>query len=473
MLLLPRGAGNKPAKSGIRLLGLALFAVVAFDIPPLATFTAFDFFASSAHAAENAPSRKKNKKNRPVPHMQESTYRRISEVQKLFEAKQHQEALDKLLPMLESRRRYNKNEIAQIHRMAAHNYLAQDIFSKSIEHFEQVIAQVPDITEALENSTLEALSQLYFQEATKVQGEAARALYNKSLRTIKDWISKVDEIGAKPYHFIATIHYQLGDYTKAIENMETAVRLSQEGGHKVKESWWSLLVALHAASDNWDRVVEISEILVKDYPKRVHWMTLAGAYGEIDQEDRQLWTFEVAHAGGYLEKSSDFYNYSGLLLQHNMPNRASKYLQESFDVELTERKPKNLKLLGEAFQLARDYDAAIPILLEASNLEEDGQTLSRLSSLYADRGEYDKCQEAAQNALDKGGLRQPLYTKITLGICLFNMKRLSEARKTFTEVRAEARASEDTATEANTARNWIRYVDSESERLAALASLNR
>ena len=265
MLLLARGIGKTPARAAARLLGLALVAAVVFDISPPIALTGNDFgFANPAQAAESD----RKGKRRQVPNMQESTYRRIGEVQELIEAEQYQEAFDKLLPMLESRRRYNKNEIAQIHRMVAFIYFEQDNIPKTIEHFEQVIAQVPDITEALENITLDQLSKLYFQQGMNTEGDAARALFNKSLRTIADWMSKADDVGPEPHQFVATVHYQLDDYASAVESMETAVRLAQEDGDKVKESWWNMLLALHAEADNWDRVVEVAEILVKDYPKR-------------------------------------------------------------------------------------------------------------------------------------------------------------------------------------------------------------
>ena len=470
MLLLARGIAKTPAKAAARLFGLALVAAVVFDISPPVALTGDGFgFANPAQAAESD----RKGKRRQVPNMQESTYRRIGEVQELIEAEQYQEAFDKLLPMLESRRRYNKNEIAQIHRMVAFIYFEQDNIPKTIEHFEQVIAQVPDITEALENITLDQLSKLYFQQGMNTEGDAARALFNKSLRTTADWMSKVDDVGPEPHQFVATVHYQLDDYPSAVESMETAVRLAQEDGDKVKESWWNMLLALHAEADNWDRVVEVAEILVKDYPKRSHWMTLAGAYGETDQENKQLWAIEAAHAGGYLEREADFTIYGGLLLQHGVPNRATKYLEEGFDEEFVERTPRNLKLLGQAFQMAKDYDEAIPVFEEAGNLEEDGETLSRLANLYAMRGKYEKCEKSAQDALDKGGLRRALGTKVTRATCLFDLKRLREARKIFSDVRAEARNNRETASEAKIAGQWIRHIDAESRRLEVLEQMAR
>lgn len=427
-----------------------------------------------AHAEDDsAPS--SARKGRKVPNMQESTYRRLGEAQELVEAEEYGKALPMLEQMLESKRRYNNNERAQIHKMLAYIYFEMEDNAKTIHHFEQVIAQVPDITEGLENSTLETLARLYFQEAMNQDNPdspAANQWFQKTLRTIDDWMSKVDEVGPDAHQFVATVHFQMGNKTKSIDHMETAVRLAQERGTKVKEQWWQMLQALYADADNWQRVVEIGEVLVKNYPKRTNWMTLAGAYGQIDQPQKQLWTLEAAHAGGYLENESDFYTYAGLLLQSEMPNRASKYLQLSMDEKQVERTVKNLQLLGQAYQAGRDIDEAIPVFEEAGKLAEDGATLSRLAALYLQRDEYEKCRDTAERAIKKGGLRRPLSTRVTLGTCLFNMRMFSKARQTFVEIRRDARGNENARTEQRMARDWIRYIENERKRAAELAKLS-
>ena len=145
------GSGGVGA-GAVRLLGFGVVAAFALGLAPPGVGIGVDL---TAQAQEGD---RQNKKRRQVPHMQEATYRRLSEAQELVEAEQYDEAFEKLLPMLEGRRRYNKNELAQIHRTVAFIYFERDNTAKAIEHFEQVLAQLPEISEALENSTLEALS---------------------------------------------------------------------------------------------------------------------------------------------------------------------------------------------------------------------------------------------------------------------------------------------------------------------------
>lgn len=468
--------GSAGAASGRAFwIGVAVVAAVHWLAAFLPAGVGIEGVSSVAHAEEGERTSKSKKDPRRVPHMQEATFRRLGEAQELMEEEKYDEALVMLQQMLESKRRYNNNERAAMHKLIAHIYFETEDFANTIHHFEQVLAQVPDITEGLESDTLGTLARLYFQEGVRQESDPAKAneWFQKALRTIDEWMSKTDEVGADAHYFIAQVNFQKGDKAKSTEHMERAVQMVLERGDQVKEQWWLLLQALYADSDRWDRVAEIGETMVKDYPKRTNWMTLAGAYGQIDEPEKQLWTLEAAHAGDYLELESDFYTYAGLLLQNEMPNRASKYLQQSFDAKQVERTLKNLRLLGQAYHVGRDVDEAIPVFEEAGELAEDGEPFSRLAALHLQRDENEKCRDAADKALEKGGLRHPLATKATLATCLFNLRELSDARDVFRSIRSEARKSKDTRAEEQFAGVWLTYIESERKRLESIASLNR
>ena len=449
-----------------RAFGVLLVAWAVTCFAPGDSGVAVEF---AAHAADA------KRKSRQVPYITEITYRKLGQVQELIDKEEYQEALETLSGMIESRRSsaYNNNERGQIHNMLAFVYYEIEDTQNAIHHFEQVLAQVPDITEALENTTLERLARFYFQQGYNTDGAEAQAWFDKSLKTIRDWISKIDDISPDAYYFISSIYYQMKDYRQSLENLERAVGLEQERGNKVSETWWTMLQALYVEMQDWQKYVQVSETLVKDYPKRRHWLSLAGAYGQINEGQKQLWTFEAAHVGGFLEQEGDFQSYGGLLLQNDVPNRASKYLQQSIDEELIERSAKNLKLLGQSYQIGRDFEHAIPVLEEAAELDEDGEIYVRLASLYLVRDENEKCRVASEKALEKGGLRSKLTPRITLGTCLFNLKEYSKAREVFTDIRDEARRSKETKSDEKLAQQWLRYIAGETERQAALRSSAR
>ena len=439
-----------------------LAAALAVVLLPAALDAPLVHIGAQVLAAESA-----RKKPRRIPHLTEATYRRLSEAEEFIEADQFPELIEMLEPLLERSRRYNGNELAQMHNLLAFAYYEQDDVAKTIYHYEQVLAKMPDISEGMEITTLNQLSKLYFQEGNKLEGDAALVWYRKSLTTWEEWLSKSENPGPDAYFYTAQIYYQMRDFPKAISSLERVVALSRERGTKVREEWWQMLQFLYFDQENWPKVIEVLEILVKDYPKRVYWVNLASVYGEAGYPEKQVWTMEAAHVAGYLTQEGDLTTYGGLLLQNEIPNRASKALQQGIDEEILPRTERNLQTLGQAYQLAQDVDKAIPVFEDAAEIAEDGETYDRLSVLYLEKDQHDLCETAAKNALDKGGLRNVLGTRITLATCQFNLDKLIAARNTFVEVRREARRDKQ-RTEERIAQQWIGYIENERHRRAEL-----
>lgn len=412
------------------------------------------------------------KKPRTIPHVNLDTANRLGKVQEFVDADQFAEAIELLENMAERIRRYNGNERAQIHNMLAYAYYELDDIEKTIYQYEQVLAQMPDIAEGMELTTLNQLSKLYFTEANDFQeaGQEARAQewFQKALDTMDVWMARSECPGPDAHFYVAQVYYQMKNFDKAIERLELVVAMSRARGLLVREQWWQMLQYLYFEEENWPKVTEVLEILVRDFPKRMYWVNLASVYGETEQYDKQLWTMEAAHTAGFLEMDSDIRTYTGLLLNADLPNRASKYLQLGFDDEVVERTATAMQMLGQAYQVGKDIDKAIPVYEEAAELAEDGNTYDNLSLLYQQKDQPKECSAAAEKALDKG-VRNELATRITLGVCQFNMHELNAARDTFVEVRREAREAE-ARTEERSARQWLTYIANERKRLDELDS---
>jgi len=263
------------------------------------------------------------------------------------------------------------------------------------------------------------------------------------------------------------VYYQMKDYPSAIGQIEKGITMAQERGLDVKENWWQLLRYLYFEREDWDKVLEILEILVRDFPKRDYWMQLAGVYGQEGMDQRQIQAMEAAHVGGFLTRENDILGYAGLLMQEEVPYRAAKWIEQGFEQEIIEVSPKTLRQLGQAWQMAQEVDKAIPVFERAGKLSDDGEILDRLSTLYLEKDEFAKCMTAASAALDKGGLKKAYNTQIVLGMCQFNRDRLTGARKTFVTARNGARNAKSKSAE-RIASQWIRYIDSEKERRAIL-----
>ena len=136
--------------------------------------------------------------------------------------------------------------------------------------------------------------------------------------------------------------------------------------------------------------------------------------------------------GGFLTKETDLRSYGALLVQADVPNRASKYLQTGFDEEIIERTPKNLQLLGQAYQVSHDVPDAIEVFEESGEIEPDGKTFDLLASALSRLGRTTRgARRQRERPWTLAGLPNELGTEITLGTCEFNLDNLTAAQRGF------------------------------------------
>ncbi|MFK7914543.1 MAG: tetratricopeptide repeat protein [Pseudomonadales bacterium] len=432
--------------------GLALVSYLVIVALPLGGVLG----AASAHAEEQSEASKQ--KTRRVPTLSESVYKKLAEAQEAIDAKDFNTALNVINNALQRRKNLNGNEIAQLQNMMGFIYFSKEDYPRAISAYKDVVAQGDKIPEGLEVTTLYTLAQLSF----------VAERYQDALRYMETWLSKANNPGPDPHIFMGQVYYQMKNYPKSIVQIERGIQVAKERGTPVKEQWWALLNFLHYERENWPKVLEILEILVKQFPKRDYWVRLAGIHGQEGNEKQQLWSMESAYVAGYLDRETDITNLSGLLMQAEVPYRAAKILDKGIKDGLVEKNSKNLRSLGQAWQLSQEVDKAIPVFESAAKLADDGKIYERLANLYLDADQNKQCVSAADSAVSKGGLRKVQVVQLIKGMCLYNQDKLSTARKSFASCRNRARDKKDD-TNQRVCAQWITFIDNELNRREQLA----
>ena len=410
-----------------------------------------------AFAQSDQEEQRPRQPTRRIPAMSKQVFNQLAEAQEMVELKDYAGAREHLLKVLD-RRRLNGNERAQVHNLLAYVALEQEDNRTGITHLESVLAEGDQITEGLEVNTLYTLAQLFFVEEQ----------YDKSLEYMKRRMAKEVNPSPRQLVFLAQIYYQKGDIPSAIIEIERAIEVAQASNMEVKESWWAMLRFFYYDQKNIAKAVEILKILVRDFPKQDYWIQLCGMYSELEQEDMVMACFETAHVGGHLDRESLMRNYAGLLLNAGAPYRAAKYFRQAMDTKVVPATEENLTTLAQGYQFSQEHDDAIGAFESAAELSEKGNTYEALSQLYFERDDYEKCVNAADSAVRKGGVRREGSLMIVKGLCLYNLDKLSEARTAFVDARRISRRGRDEADE-HTASQWVRYIDKEKDRRDALS----
>jgi tetratricopeptide (TPR) repeat protein len=441
----------------VRKLGRLLAVAVGFAlVMPLGLGQIGLSSSSTAAAQQNEGSRRQEEAPRRVQPMTERTYRRLAEAQEMLDADQFDQALRHLQGML-NLRGLNPSELGQIHNMLAYTHFQQERYNDAIRHYEEIAALGENVARGLEVQTLYSLAQLYMLTER----------YQRALDYLNMWMQREPEAGPEPYVFRGQLNYQLQNFPNAIRDIEHGIELARNRGTQVRENWWQLLMFLNFEQDNMPRVVEILEILVRDFPKRDYWIQLAGMYGQMGQEARQVQAMESAHSGDFFERESDYVSYAGLLAQAGVPYRAARALAEGMERGIVEQNERHLRSLAQYWHMAQEVEQAIPVYERSARLAPDGRTFAQLATLYLDRNDLGRCVTASDQALERGDLRSRANVFMVRSMCQFEDDRLSDARSGFQECARVARQENDQSM-LRVCQQWVTHVERESQRRETL-----
>lgn len=433
----------------IRLLPLSLVAAMLFCAgPAFAQEAAPSPPASEPSAAEPA----KDLKDDKPPVLRDLAFRKIAKARELAEGKQCEDALKQLERIREDRR---SNDYERGIAWSVSAYCLQELKrpDQSQDAYRQVLAQV-GIPESLRISTLYSLAQTYMIAEDWTHATA----------TLEQWFAQQKEPSAGAYTLLGQAYYQQKDYARARVPMEKAIEIGRARGEKVKENNYLLLRAIYFGEKDYVRLAEVLKNLVIDYPRKDYWLQLGAVYAELEQPLKQLAAMEYAFEQGYLGTESEFTTLAHLMLASDVPLRAARVMERAFEQGNVEQTPRNLRLLADAYVMAKEYPKAVAALEKAVEKSQEPEMHLRLAQLYMENSQYQEAAGAAQAALARGELGRPDIANIVAGLSLYELKQLHEARAAF------ERAATDERSRAM-AQQWQQFIDREQARLSAMQSL--
>ena len=384
-------------------------------------------------------------KTKQAQAVSKEVYEKIQKAQEAVEAKDYRGALDLL------NRLYNPDKLTEYEQANVLNYLGfvhynMDDIQKATATYEKML-RIPTLEPQMAKQTTLTMAQLYTMDEQ----------YAKALQTLDKWF--VLETNPGPDWFIlkSQILYNLDRYKDMINPIETAMKVAREREKPVKEDWWNLLNFAYFQEENYVKVRDIQKTLLQTWPKARYWKSLAGAYTELGEDEKLIYAYDAAHTQGMLEKPQEFVTMAQLYLQAEVPYKAAVLMQEKMDAGIVPKEEKNYRLLSQAWTLAQEDDKAIPALQAAAKLASDGELDARLANAFLNISEYGDCVTAGNTALRKGGLRNPDNIQITLGMCLYNLRRYGDAKSAFSAAAKVPRSQ-------RTARQWVQVIDAELER---------
>ncbi|MDC3225147.1 tetratricopeptide repeat protein [Gammaproteobacteria bacterium] len=362
-------------------------------------------------------------------------------------------------------------------------YFSDGKYDEAIRAYERVINE-SEVTLPIRNAALFTLAQL----------NLVQERYDEGIALILQWMDQVETVTAQSWSLLGQAYFQKEDFKKSMSSMKTAISLAEEEGYKPKENWYVIVAACIGElkkeigeKESLLQQLDIYEILVNLYPKKLYFLQLGGTYGQLGREKDYMITMKAAHAKDFLDKESEYLALAQLLLLSQNPYWAAQVLvsgQQKIttytetivdkntgkEVKIEKTGPvvkdneKNLKLLADSWRMAQEINKAIPVLEKAAVLSKDGKAYVLLGNLYLGEDRMQDAVDAIKKGLKKGKIDKLSQVHLTLGQAYFELQKFEDAKKEFRIAARDKNKKVKT-----TANNWIKYTENEEIRVKNLA----
>jgi hypothetical protein len=410
----------------------------------------------------NAQEVQVERKTKRVPTLRSKVYDQLSRAQNLADAGQQSAAFEVLDNIKSKSSSMNSYEQAMMYNFYGFIHYEAENYDQAIAAFENVVQQQP-IPETFEQATLFSLAQLHMM----------RGNFDETIAKIEQWeviqksLYPSKDIPAKNLVLKAQAMYQKQDYAAASDYINAAVEQVEinDLGFQVDEQWYVLQRAVYFELKQPENVKNVLLKLVKKFEAPKYWLQLAGMYGELGQEEKQLAIMEIAEQQSYVATGSDMFNLAQLYYYHQLPYKAAAIMQKAMDAGKLAQDERNLTFLAQSWNFAKETQKAIPVMLAAAKLSETGELYAQLGQMYLNMDKWEQAIAASQQAIEKGGLRNEGMSHLVIGMAQFNVGEYNQA---LTQL---AKAQEFDGSR-GMAQQWSKFVEGERKQYATFASVS-
>lgn len=288
------------------------------------------------------------------------------------------------------------------------------------------------------------IAQLYLQDSNIVKA--------------RDYMLKWIQSGAQPtrdQNFqIAVIYQKLDDFRGALPYAEKVLATD---GANADAQIIDFLIFLYDRTGNKAKKAELLERkLAKDPTNKQVWDAISGEYFAANEERKAFEVQKAMYLGGILKTEDELMRVVNFYNRFNAPYEAAKILEKEINKGRISKTFDHLELLANLYQVAREYEKAIPVIRQAAQMTNDGKMYERLGRSYFELGKYKEAIEGYKQAIAKGNLKEPGYSRVMIGQAHYEMEDKAAAREAFNEAAkfADGRRA---------AQGWISFMNAEVE----------
>ena len=309
-------------------------------------------------------------------------------------------------------------------------YLQEGDYAKVIEPMEKAYLLGENYKFFDAKSQLERLyylAQIYYQEGSTTKTPSVQENYfGKATQYIELWLNRQANPSSEGQMFYVQLLYNRAVQDPQNINAELLKKAQQAAQNVLnselfpKETFYVILLASYQQQNDFVKVAELLELLVKQYPsKSNYWIQLFGTYSNLAAETknpdeafdynlRAILTIERAQALGFMNTPKDNYNLVGIYFNIGQYGKATDLLHSGLRTGAIEADIKKWELLAYSFLQINQEFKAIEVLKEAIKaFPKSGQLDNQIAQIYYSLNNSEESYRYLNSALAKGGLDKP------------------------------------------------------------------
>lgn len=280
----------------------------------------------------------------------------------------------------------------------------------------------------------------------------------KAIQLTKEYISSYGGT-TDQYAFLASNSLKAKSYDEALSYSQKAIDQSRKEGKKASDKMFNIQLQSYIDQKQMDKYYATLEKVAVEYPKEIYIKPLierAVKEPKFKRVDTQLDIYRAMVAAGIKLSTADQLGMGEQALSRGMSVEAEKVLDPLFKAGTVggagdTNAERNKRLYASAQKAAKEDKASGLVASEKeAATKPTGLNYVETGESYIAIGDYDKAIDLIQKGIAKGQLDdgQLGLAQLRLGIAQFKAGKKDDARKTWSEIKADNGA-------ATLAKSWI------------------
>ena len=301
------------------------------------------------------------------------------------------------------------------------------------------------IPDTEKKTTFYNISQIYLSIDNK----------EKALEYFDKWMAEGGVPDRNQKWTLAVLYQQMDRFP---ESLRWAEQVFQADGPGADRQVYDFLIFLYDKTGNRAKKAELLEVLLERDPTDTQlWQAIAGEYFQAGEDRKAFEVQKAMYLGGMLTTEEELMRIVNFYNSFDVPYVAAKTLEKEMNAGRISKSYQRLELLANLYQVAREFDRAIPVIEEAAELAPDGKMYERLGRSYSELQEWAEAEDALIKAINKGGLQNTGLAWVLVGQSRYERDDRSGAREAFRSANNRG------------GRGWLDFMRAEDNTAIALA----